>query len=161
MRSRVAAFVYLALLFAAAACAESEPSEPIVGSWVIDEAAQREEIARVSPTELEDFDEAFRSNLLPIRETFHADGRYEITHALGGPFHDRWELVSKEGNTLTIRSSGHSWVSRQANISAGTRWLSPSVLTYAFSDEDHMHVTTTMLIFGEKKTISFFFVRDD
>jgi hypothetical protein len=160
MRSRVAVLVHLALLFTAAACAESESNEPIVGSWVIDEAAQREEIARVSPTELEDFDEAFRMNLLPIRETFHGDGRYEITHALGGPFHDRWELVSKEGNTLSIRSSGHSWVSRQANISAGTRRLTPSVLTYTFSDDDHMYVTTTMLIFGEEKTISFFFVRD-
>jgi hypothetical protein len=161
MRSRVAALVHLALLFTAAGCAESEPDEPIVGSWVIDEAAQREEVGRVSPTELEDFDEDFRINLLPIRETFHADGRYEVTSTLGGPFHDRWELVSKEGNTLSIRSSGRSWVSRQANISAGRRELSPSVLTYTFSDDDHMYVTTTMLIFGQEKAVSFFFVRDD
>ena len=52
MRSKVAAFVFLALLFAIAACAETETDEPIVGSWVIDEAAQREEVRRVSPTEL-------------------------------------------------------------------------------------------------------------
>ena len=161
MRSRVAVFVYLALLFTVAVCAESEPDELIVGSWVIDEAAQREEIGRVSPTELEDFDEAFRIDLLPIRETFHADGRYEITNTLGGPFDDHWELVSKEGNTLSIRSSGHSWVSRQADISAGRRRPSPSVLTYTFSDDDHMYVTTTMLIFGEEETISFFFLRGD
>jgi hypothetical protein len=161
MRSRTAALAYLALLLSLAACAESQPDEPIVGSWVIDAAAQREEIARVSPTELEDFEEAFRTDLLPVRETFHADGRYEVTHALGGPFQDRWELVAKEANTLTIRSSGHSWVARQANISAGTRRLSPCVLTYTFSDDDHMFVTTTMLIFGEAETISFFFVRDD
>ncbi len=161
MRSRVAVLVYLALLFTAAACAESEPDERILGSWVIDEAAQREEIGRVSPTELEDFDEAFRVNLLPIRETFHADGRYEITNTLGGPFADHWELVSKEGETLTIRSSGHSWVSRQAKISAGVRELSPSVLTYTFSDDDHMYATTTMLISGEKEAVSFFFVRVD
>jgi hypothetical protein len=161
MRSRREVLVYLALLVTTAACADSEPSESIVGSWVIDAAAQREEIGRVSPTELEDFEEAFRTNLLPIRETFHADGRYEVTNALGGPFQDRWELVSREGNSLTIRSSGHSWVSRQANISAGTHERSPSTLTYTFSDDDHMYVTTTMLIFGEEETISFFFVRDD
>jgi hypothetical protein len=161
MRSRVAVLVYLAPLLTVVACAESEPNELIVGSWIIDEAAQREEIARVSPTELEDFDESFRMNLLPIRETFHANGRYEITSSLGGPFDDHWELVSKEGNTLSVRSSGHSWVSRQANISAGARRLSPSVLTYTFSDDDHMYVTTTMLIFGEEETVSFFFVRDD
>jgi hypothetical protein len=153
--------VHLALLFTVAACAESEPGERIVGSWVIDEAAQREEIGRVLPTELEDFDETFRLILLPIRETFHADGRYQITSTLGGPFADHWELVSKEGNTLTIGSSGHSWVSRQANISAGTRRLSPSVLTYTFSDDDHMYVTTTMLISGEEEAVSFFFVRDE
>ena len=161
MRSRVGAFAQLALLFAVAACAEIETGERIVGSWVIDEAAQREEIGRVAPTELEDFDETFRLVFLPIRETFHADGRYEVTNSLGGPFADRWELVSKEGKTLAIRSSGHSWVSRQANLSAGVRELSPSVLTYTFGDDDHMVVTTTMSLFGEEKAVSFFFVRDD
>jgi hypothetical protein len=161
MRSRVRAFAQLALLFAVAACAETEPGERIVGSWVIDEAAQREEIGRIAPAELEDFDETFRLVFLPIRETFHADGRYEVTNTLGGPFADRWELVSKEGNTLTIRSSGHSWVSRQANLGAGIRELSPSVLTYTFRDHDHMVVATTMRIFGEEKAVSFFFVRDD
>jgi hypothetical protein len=161
MRSRIAVFVHLALLFTAAACAERAPDERILGSWVIDEAAQREEIGRVLPTELEDFDETFRLIFLPIRETFHADGRYEVTSTLGGPFADHWELVSKEGNTLTIRSSGHSWVSRQAKISAGVRELSPAELTYTFSDDDHMSVATTMLISGEEKTISFFFFRDE
>ena len=161
MRSRTAAFAHLALLFTVAACAETEPGERIVGSWIIDEAAQREEIGRISPTELEDFDEIFRMNLLPIRETFHADGRYDITNSLGGPFHDRWELVSKQGSTLIVRSSGHSWVSRQPKISAGVRELSPSVLTYTFSDDDHMYVTTTMPVLGEEKTISFFFLRVD
>jgi hypothetical protein len=161
MRSRVAAFVHLVLLFTVAACAETEPGERIVGSWVIDEAAQREEIGRVLPTELEDFDETFRLILLPIRETFHADGRYEVTSTLGGPFADHWELVSKEGNTLTIRSSGHSWASRQAKLGSGVRELSPSVLTYTFSDDDHMYVTTTVPALGEEETISFFFARDD
>ena len=40
---------------------------------------------RIAPAELEDFDETFRLVFLPIRETFHADGRYEVTNTLGGP----------------------------------------------------------------------------
>jgi hypothetical protein len=144
-----------------AACVEAEPDELIIGSWIIDEAAQRDEIARVSPTELEDFDDVFRVNLLPIRETFHRDGRYEIWNTLGGPFDDRWELESKREDSVTIRSSGHSWISRGASIAAGTRERSPSVLTYTFLDADHMVVTVAMPIFGEEKTISYFFVRDD
>jgi hypothetical protein len=161
MRSRATAFTCLAALLAVAACAEAEPDELIVGTWVIDAAAQREEVAKVSPTELEDFDEAFRTNLLPIRETFHADGRYEVVNTLGGPFDDRWELVSQDDDSVTIRSSGHSWIARQANIGARTSKRSPSVFTYTFSDADHMHVTITMPVFGEEKAVSFFFVRDD
>jgi hypothetical protein len=161
MRSRVAAVVRLALLFTVAACAENESGERIVGSWVIDEAAQREEIGRVSPAELEEFDEIFRLVLLPIRETFHKDGRYEVSNSLGGPFADHWKLVSKAGDTVAIRSSGHSWVSRQPSLSAGIRELSPSVLTYTFSDDDHMSVTTTMLISGEETELSFYFERAD
>jgi hypothetical protein len=151
----------LAVLSMTSACAEKEPDELIIGSWVIDEAAQREEIAGVSPTDLEDFDEAFRQNLESIRETFHRDGRYEITNTLGGPFDDHWELVSKSRNSVVIRSSGHSWVSRGPNIAAGRRGLSPSVLAYNFNDEDHMYVTVTMPISGEGREISFFFVRDE
>ena len=156
-----AVFAYLAALSTLAACAEREPDELILGSWVIDEAAQREEIARVSPTELEDFDDIFRNTLFPVRETFHRDGRYEIWNVLGGPFDDRWELVSTGENTVTIRSSGHSWVSRGADIAAGKRQRSPSELTYRFRDADHMFVTVSMPIFGETKTVSYFFVRDD
>jgi hypothetical protein len=154
-------FVYVAALSTLAACVEIEPDELIIGSWVIDEAAQREEIAEASPTELEDFDDVFRNTLLPIRETFHRDGRYEIWSTLGGPFDDRWELESKSESRVTIRSSGHSWVARGASIAAGTRRRSPSVLTYTFLDPDHMVTTVAMPIFGEEKTISYFFVRDD
>jgi hypothetical protein len=35
------------------------------------------------------------------------------------------------------------------------------VLTYTFSDPDHMFVTTRMPLFGEEKEVSYFFVRDD
>lgn len=138
-----------------------EPAEQILGSWVIDEAAQREEIARVSPSELENFDETFRINLSSIRETFHRDGRYEVTSPLGGPFDDRWELVSGDAMTLTIRSSGHSWVARRATMGTKTHERSASVLTYTFSDPDHMVVATRIPIFGEEKEVSYFFVRDE
>jgi len=128
---------------------------------VIDEEAQRQETERVSPSEVEDFDEAFRVNLLPIRETFHPGGRYEVWNVLGGPFDDRWELVSTGENTVTIRSSGHSWIARGAEIAAGKRHRSPSELTYTFLDRDHMFATVRMPLFDETKTISYFFVRDD
>jgi hypothetical protein len=174
---KATALAYLAVLLTAAACGENEPAardteepaarvakEPaalIVGSWVIDEAAQREEVARVSPSELEDFDEAFRVNFSPIRETFHRNGRYEVTSPLGGPFDDHWELVSADATTLTVRSSGHSWVARRATIGTKTHERSTSVLTYTFSDPDHMAVTTRIPLFGEEKTVSYFFVRDE
>jgi hypothetical protein len=161
MNENVLVSACLAAFFAVFACGQHEPDELIVGSWVIDEAAQREEVGKVSPSELEDFDEAFRRNLLPVRETFHEDGRYEILNTLGGPFDDHWEVVSAEGNAVTIRSSGHSWISRAADIGGGTSVRSPSLLTYTFSDEDHMYVTVTMPVFGEEKTVSFFFVRDE
>jgi hypothetical protein len=160
---------FLSLLLTATACSENEPAEPtveapakrIVGSWVIDEAAQREEVARLSPSELEDFDEAFRRNFASIRETFHGDGRYEVTSPLGGPFDDRWELVSEDATTLTVRSSGHSWVARRASIGANTHERTASVLTYTFLDPDHMVVTTRIPLFGEEKEVSYFFVRDE
>jgi hypothetical protein len=174
---KITAVAYLAVLLAAAACVENEsaeliakgsaeliakePADLIIGSWVIDEAAQREEIARVSPSELEDFDEAFRMNFSSIRETFHRDGRYEVTSPLGGPFDDRWELVSEDATTLTVRSSGHSWVARRVTIGANTHDRSPSVLTYTFSDPDHMFVTTRIPLFGEEKEVSYFFTRDE
>jgi hypothetical protein len=154
-----AAAALLAVLLAVAACAESEPGDLIVGSWVIDEKAQREEVARVSPGELEDFDEAFRTNLSLIRETFHRDGRYEVTNPLGGPFDDRWELVSEDETSLTVRSSGHTWVARRAAIGTKTHGRSDSVLTYTFSDPNHMAVETRMPVFGEEKAVSYFFVR--
>jgi hypothetical protein len=182
---QISAVATLAVLLTAAACVENEPAEPsakesaepivkesaerivkepaelIIGSWVIDEAAQREEVARVSPSELEGFDEAFRMNLSPIRETFHRDGRYEVTSPLGGPFDDRWELVSEGATALTVRSSGHSWVARRAIIGAKTHERSASVLTYTFSDPDHMAVTTRIPLFGEEKEVSYFFIRGE
>jgi hypothetical protein len=174
----VATIAYLAVFLTAAACSENEPAEPlsgssakraaqtsdtprIVGSWVIDKAAQRDEVARISPSELEDFDKSFRANFASIRETFHSDGRYEIMSPLGGPFDDRWELVSEDADTLTVRSSGHSWVARRAAIGANTHERSASVLTYTFSDPDHMVVTTRIPLFGEEKDVSYFFVRAD
>lgn len=157
----VAAVACVAVLLATAACVESEPGARIVGNWVIDETAQREEVARVSPDELEDFDEAFRTNLSVIRETFHRDGRYEITSPLGGPFDDHWELVSEDETTLTVRSSGHSWVARRAAMGTKTHRRSDSVLTYTFSDPDHMVVKIRMPVFGEEKEVSFFFIRHD
>ena len=174
---RTSAVAYLAVLLMVTACVENEsaessgkkpadrsaeePAELIVGSWVIDEMAQREEVARVSPSEMEDFDETFRKSFASIRETFHRDGRYEVTSPLGGPFDDRWELVSKGATTLTIRSSGHSWVARRATIGEETHVRSTSVLTYTFSDPDHMAVTTRIPLFGEEKEVSYFFVRDE
>jgi hypothetical protein len=167
------AVAYLAVLLAAAACAENEPAEPgvnepfkepaerIIGSWVIDAAAQREEVSRISPSELEGFDEAFRTSFSSIRETFHRDGRYEVTSPLGGPFDDRWEPVSEDATTLTVRSSGHSWVARRAAIGANMHERSPSVLTYTFSDPDHMVVTIRIPLFGEEKDVSYFFVREE
>jgi hypothetical protein len=160
---------YLAVLLAAAACVENESAEPsvakpaerIIGSWVIDAAAQREEVSRISPGELEGFDEAFRTSFSSIRETFHRDGRYEVTSPLGGPFDDRWELVSEDAKTVTVRSSGHSWVARRATMGAKTHQRSPSVLTYTFSDPDHMVVTTRIPLFGEEKDVSYFFARDE
>jgi hypothetical protein len=169
---------YLAVLLTAAACSENESAERgsgasakrtvetsdvprIVGSWVIDKAAQRKEIAQISPSELEDFDEAFQESFSSIRETFHRDGRYEVTSPLGGPFNDRWELVSEDATTLTVRSSGHSWVARRAAIGANTHERSTSELTYTFSDPDHMVVTTRVPLFGEEKNVSYFFVRDE
>jgi hypothetical protein len=174
----ITAIAYLVVLLTAAACTENESAERaseasakravktsdaprIIGSWVIDKAAQREEIARISPSELEDFDETFRKNFSSIRETFHRDGRYEVTSPLGGPFDDRWELVSDGATTLTVRSSGHSWVARRAAIGANTHERSTSVLTYTFSDPDHMFVTTRIPLFGEEKDVSYFFVRDE
>jgi hypothetical protein len=159
----------LALILAAAACIEDEPAERavdtpesrIVGSWVIDQSAQRKEIERVSPSELENFDETFEMNFAAIRETFHSDGRYEVTSPLGGPFDDRWELVSEDATTLTVRSSGHSWVARRATIGVNTHERSPSVLTYTFSDSDHMVVTSRIPLFGEETEVSYFFVRDE
>jgi hypothetical protein len=141
------------------ACLEQPPQERIVGTWVIDEAAQRAEIARISPGELEDFDEQFPRTLGLIRETFHPDGRYEVTSSLGGPFQDRWELVSRSDDRLRIRSSGHSWVARQATIGAKTRERSPSVLTYEFTDDDHMAVASTATIFGQERAVRYFFMR--
>jgi hypothetical protein len=182
---KTSAVACLAMLLTAAACVENEPADPVVrepagliarepaeliakepaeliiGSWVIDAAAQREEVARVSPSEAEDFDEAFRTNLSQIRETFHQDGRYEVTSPLGGPFDDRWELVSENAKTLTVRSSGHSWVARRATIGTKTHERSTSVLTYTFSDPDHMAVTTRIPLFGEEKEVSYFFVRGE
>jgi hypothetical protein len=174
---KTSAVACLAMLLTAAACVENEPADPVVrepagliarepaeliiGSWVIDAAAQREEVARVSPSEAEDFDETFRTNLSQIRETFHRDGRYEVTSPLGGPFDDRWELVSENAKTLTVRSSGHSWVARRATIGTKTHERSTSVLTYTFSDPDHMAVTTRIPLFGEEKEVSYFFVRGE
>ena len=182
---KTSAVAYLAVLLTAAACSENESvkriaDEPskraaeeasersvaesakrIVGSWVIDETAQREEIARVSPSELEHFDEAFRMSFASIRETFHSDGRYEVTSPLGGPFDDRWELVSEDATTLTVRSSGHSWVARRAAIGTNTHERSASVLTYTFNDLDHMVVTTRIPLSGEETEVSYFFVRDE
>jgi len=165
----------LAVLLTATACRENESVEQdiagsrprtvdgaaawIVGSWVIDAEAQRDEVARVSPSELEDFASAFRTNLAPIRETFYPDGRYEVTNRLGGPFEDRWELVSGDATSVSIRSSGYSWVARRAAIGAQTHDRSSSVLTYMFSDPDHMAVTTRIPVFGEEKDVSYFFVR--
>ncbi len=166
---KTSAVACLAVLLTAAACTENEPAERvveesakrIVGSWVIDEAAQRAEVARVSPSELENFDEAFRMSFSSIRETFHRDGRYEVTNPLGGPFDDRWELVSEDATSVTVRSSGHSWVARRATMGAKTHERSASVLTYTFSGPDHMVVTTRMPLFGEEKQVSYFFVRDE
>jgi hypothetical protein len=182
---KISAVVSLAVLVTAAACVENEPAEPIakesaesiveesaelsakapaeliIGSWVIDATPQREEVARVSPSELEDFDEIFRKSFSSIRETFHRDGRYEVTSPLGGPFDDRWELVSEDATALTIRSSGHSWVARRATIGTRTHERSTSVLTYTFSDPDHMVVTTRIPLFGEEKEVSYFFIRDE
>jgi hypothetical protein len=174
---KTSAVAYLAVLLTATACVENEPADPIVrepaelivkepaeliiGSWVIDAAAQREEVARVSPSEVEDFDEIFRKSFSSIRETFHRDGRYEVTSPLGGPFDDRWELVSEGATALTVRSSGHSWVARRATIGTKTHERSTSVLTYTFSDPDHMAVTTRIPLFGEEKEVSYFFVRDE
>jgi hypothetical protein len=155
----VAAAVCIAMLLAAAACVENEPGNRIVGSWVIDVAAQREEIARISPDELEDFDEAFRTHLSLIRETFHRDGRYEVMSPLGGPFDDRWELVSEDETTVTVRSSGHSWVARRTAMGTKTHRRSDSLLGYTFSDPDHMAVKTRMPVFGEEKAVAYFFVR--
>lgn len=164
---------YLAVLLTATACGDDGPAEPgvnepfntpaerIIGSWVIDATAQREEVSRVSPSELEGFDEAFRKSFSSIRETFHRDGRYEVTSPLGGPFDDRWELVSEDATTVTIRSSGHSWVARRATMGAETHQRSDSVLTYTFSDPDHMIVTTRIPLFGEEKEVSYFFVREE
>jgi len=138
-----------------------EPAELIIGSWVIDATAQREEVARVSPGELEDFDETFGKSFSSIRETFHRDGRYEVTSPLGGPFDDRWGVVSEDATALTVRSSGHSWVARRATIGTKTHERSASVLTYTFSDPDHMAVTARIPLFGEEKEVSYFFVRDE
>ena len=174
---KTGAVACLAVLLTAAACTENEPAERIVeesakriveesakrivGSWVIDETAQREEVARVSPSELGDFDEAFQMSFSSIRETFHRDGRYEVTNPLGGPFDDRWELVSEDATSVTVRSSGHSWVARRAAMGAKTHERSASVLTYTFSGPDHMVVTTRIPLFGEEKQVSYFFVRDE
>jgi hypothetical protein len=166
---RTSAVACLAVLLTAAACTENESAERIVeesakrivGSWVIDEAAQREEVARVSPSELGGFDEAFRMSFSSIRETFHRDGRYEVTSPLGGPFDDRWELVSEDATSVTVRSSGHSWVARRATMGAKTHERSASVLTYTFSGPDHMVVTTRIPLFGEEKQVSYFFVRGE
>ncbi len=174
---KTSAVASLAVLLTAAACSENEsvkriadePSERtagesakrIVGSWVIDETAQREEVARVSPSELEHFDEAFRMSFAAIRETFHSDGRYEVTSTLGGPFDDRWELVSENATSVTVRSSGHSWVARRASMGTNAHEPSASVLTYTFSGPDHMVVTTRIPLFGEEKDVSYFFVRDE
>jgi hypothetical protein len=35
------------------------------------------------------------------------------------------------------------------------------VLTYTFSDPDHMFVTTRIPLFGEEQDVSYFFVRDE
>jgi hypothetical protein len=128
---------------------------------LVDKAAQREEVGRVSPGELEGFDEAFQTNFASIRETFHPDGRYEVTNPLGGPFDDRWELVSEDAMTVTVRSSGHTWVARRAAMGANTHERSATELTYTFSDPDHMFVTTRIPLFGEEKEVSYFFVRDE
>jgi len=154
----------LALFLAAAACTEGEPAERaihapakrIIGSWVIDQSAQRKEIERVSPSEIETFDETFEMNFASIRETFHRDGRYEVASPLGGPFDDRWELVSEDAASVTVRSSGHSWVARRAAMDMNEHQLSPSVLTYTFSDSDHMAVTSRITLFGEETEISYF-----
>jgi hypothetical protein len=159
----------LALLLAAAACTESEPTKPtvdapakrIIGSWVIDQSAQKQEIERVSPSETETFDETFEINFASIRETFHSDGRYEVASPLGGPFDDRWELVSEDASSVTVRSSGHSWVARRATMDMNEHQLSPSVLTYTFRDSDHMVVTSRITLFGEETEVSYFFVRDE
>ena len=165
----------LAALLTTIACGEGESTSEspsklaanasgaprIVGSWVIDKAAQRKEIARISPSELESFDKTFQESFASIRETFHLDGRYEVTSPLGGPFEDRWELVSQDATTLTIRSSGHSWVARRAAIGANTHERSTTELTYTFSDPDHMFVTTRIPLFGEEKDVSYYFIRDE
>ena len=161
MSRRAAVSTCLATLLLLSACSEQPPDALIVGSWVIDMEAQREEFARVSPSQRDDFDDVFRMNLEPIRETFYRDGRYDVVNTLGGPFDDRWEVVSKGDRTVTIRSSGHTWIARGVDIAAGRRERSPSELTYTFDDADHMYVTTTVPVYGEEKKISFFFVRDD
>jgi hypothetical protein len=161
MFGRRTLLVHLAMLLAAVACADTERHESIVGSWIIDEEAQREEVRRVSPSELEDFDEYSRKTLRPLRETFHEDGRHEIFNELGGPFEERWKLVSRQGDAVTVRSSDQSWVSRQLKMGAWKPERSPSVVTYTFSDDDHMHATITKRIFGEDRQVSFFFVRDE
>jgi hypothetical protein len=182
---KTSAVAYLAVLLTAAACTENEPAERtaeesakrtaeepakrsvaesakrIVGSWVIDETAQREEVARVSPSELEHFDKTFRMSFASIRETFHRDGRYEVTSTLGGPFDDRWELVSENATSVTVRSSGHSWVARRASMGTNAHEPTAAVLTYTFSDPDHMVVTTRIPLFGEETDVSYFFVRDE
>jgi hypothetical protein len=150
-----------ALLTVIACVAEEPPGEFIVGTWVIDEAAQREEIARVSPTELEDFDERFPRTLGTIRETFHEDGRYEVVNPLGGPYSDQWELVEKGNGSITVRSAGHSWVAHQIRIGVQNPQRSPSTLTYTFSDRNHMVVTIDTPILGAQAELSFYFVREE
>jgi hypothetical protein len=161
MRVAPTALICFAALSTVIACVAEEPGEFVIGTWVIDEAAQREEVARVSPTELEDFDERFPRTLGTIRETFHRDGRYEVVNALGGPYTDQWELVAKGDDFITIRSSGHSWVAQQTRIGTRTAQRSPSTLTYTFSDRDHMVVTIDTPILGVQAEFSYFFVREE
>ena len=161
MRAKSAALICLAALLAVFACVAEEPREFIIGTWVIDEAAQREEVARVSPTELEDFDERFPRTLGTVRETFHPDGRYEVVNSLGGPYTDQWELVAKGDASVTIRSSGYSWVAYQTRIGSRDPQRSPSTLTYTFSDQDHMVVTIDTPILGVPAELSYFFVREE
>ena len=160
MRAKPGTLACLLALAIGFACAEEPQQElTIIGTWVIDEAAQRDEIARVSPDEIEYFDEQFPQTLGVVRETFHPDGGYEVTNSLGGPFRDRWELVEKSDDRLTIRSSGYSWVARQATLGAREREPSPSVLTYEFADANHMTVRTTASTSGEARALAYFFVR--